>query len=153
MTKELTTSADGISITRIFDAPRAVVFNAWITPASFAAWFGGPDTEVPLDRCTIDARVGGTWKATMVLPDGTTIDWSGEFVEVVFPERLALTMRDRPGPECEPITVEFRDLDGKTEMVFRQSGGNMDADGYKQAGAGWMIFFDTMEAAFTAAST
>ena len=89
----------------------------------------------------------------MVLPDGNTINWDGEFQEVVVPERLALTMRDRPGPECEPITVEFRDLDGKTEMVFRQSGGNMDAEGYEHAGAGWMIFFDTMESAFTAAST
>ena len=149
MTNTMTANADGIVINRIFDAPRDVVFNAWITPASFAAWFGGPDTEIPLDRCTIDARVGGAWKATMVLPDGNTIDWDGEFQEVTFPERLALTMRDRPGPEFEPLTVEFRDLDGKTEMTFRQTGGNMEAAGYEQAGAGWMIFFDTMEAAFT----
>ena len=65
--------------------------------------------------------------------------------QVVFPERLVLTMRDRPGPECEALTVEFHDLDGKTEMTFRQTGGNMDATGYEQAGAGWMGFFDTME--------
>ena len=149
MTNRMTATAEGIDITRIFDAPREVVFNAWITPASFAAWFGGPDTEVPLESCTIDARVGGTWKATMVLPDGTTINWDGEFQEVVFPERLILTMRDRPGPNSEPLTVEFLDLGGKTEMKFHQFGGNMDAAEYEQAGAGWMTFFDTMEAAFT----
>ena len=151
MTNTITTNGDGISITRIFDAPREVVFDAWITPASFAAWFGGRDAEIPLDSCTIDARVGGTWKATMVLPDGTTINWDGEFQEVVFPERLVLTMRDRPGPECEPLTVEFRDLGGKTEMRFRQTGGNMDVTEYEHAGAGWMTFFDTMESAFAAA--
>jgi len=145
MTNTMTANDEGISITRIFDAPREAVFNAWITPASFAVWFGGPDTEIPLDSCAIDARVGGTWKATMVLPDGNTINWDGEFQEVVYPERLVFTMRDRPGPDYEPLTVEFRDLDGKTEMRFRQSGGNMDATGYEQAGAGWMIFFDTME--------
>lgn len=140
----------GIVITRSFDAPRDVVFNAWITPASFAAWFGGRDAVIPLDSCTIDARVGGVWTATMILPDGARINWDGEFREVVFPERLVLTMRDRPGPDFEPLTVEFRDLGGTTEMTFRQRGGNMDAAGYEQAGAGWMIFFDTMESAFVA---
>jgi len=137
-------SIDGIVITRIFDAPRELVFDAWITPASFAAWFGGPDTEIPLDSCEIDARPGGTWKATMVLPDAHTIDWHGTFVEVIAPERLVLTMADRPGDEFEPLTVTFHDQDGKTRMEFHQAGGHMDAEGYRHAGEGWMIFFDTM---------
>ncbi len=151
MTNSMTANARGISITRIFDAPREVVFKAWTTPAFFADWFGGQEAEIPLESCSIDARVGGLWKATMVLPDGTHIDWDGEFIEVVFPERLVLTMRDRPGPEVEPLTVEFREVDGKTEMKFHQFGGNMDATGYEQAGAGWMTFFDTMESAFASA--
>jgi len=141
----MTADSDGIAITRVFDAPREVVFRAWTTPASFAAWFGGRDVEVPLDTCSIDARVGGTWKATMVLPDGNAMHWDGEFREVAFPERLVLTMKDRPGTEFELLTVEFRDLDGRTEMSFHQVGGNIDAAGYEQAGAGWMVFFDTME--------
>lgn len=152
MTNSMEAGAEGISITRIFDAPPEVVFKAWTTPASFANWFGGPDADIPLDSCTIDARVGGSWKATMVLPDGATIDWNGEFIEVVFAERLVLTMRDRPGPDFEPLTVEFREVDGKTEMRFHQFGGNMDATGYEQAGAGWMTFFDTMESDFTGAT-
>jgi len=145
MTNTMTADSDGIAITRVFDAPREVVFRAWTTPASFAAWFGGRDVEVPLDTCSIDARVGGTWKATMVLPDGNAMHWDGEFREVAFPERLVLTMKDRPGTEFELLTVEFRDLDGRTEMSFHQVGGNIDAAGYEQAGAGWMVFFDTME--------
>jgi uncharacterized protein YndB with AHSA1/START domain len=147
----MTANAEGISITRLFDAPREVVFKVWTTAASFAEWFGGRDADIPLESCSIDARVGGLWKATMVLPDGSTIDWDGEFLEVVFPERLVLTMRDRPGPDFEPLTVEFREVAGKTEMKFHQFGGNMDAAGYEQAGAGWVIFFDTMESAFTSA--
>jgi len=144
MSNDLTTNADGIAITRIFDAPRELVFDAWITPTSFATWFGGPTADIPIDSCEIDARPGGAWKATMVLPDSTTIDWHGRFVEVVVPERLVLTMSDRPGPDFEPLTVTFHERDGKTEMRFEQRGGNMDAEGYQQAGAGWMVFFDTM---------
>jgi uncharacterized protein YndB with AHSA1/START domain len=145
MTDTITTDSEGIAITRTFDAPREAVFDAWTTPASFAAWFGGTEAAVPVGTCSIDARVGGTWTATMVLPDGNEIHWDGEFREVVYPERLVLTMRDRTGPEFELLTVEFRDLDGGTEMRFRQTGGNIDATGYEQAGAGWMAFFDTME--------
>jgi uncharacterized protein YndB with AHSA1/START domain len=151
MTNSMAANAKGISITRLFDAPREAVFKAWTTPASFADWFGGPDTDIPPESCSIDARVGGLWKATMVLPDGTNIHWDGEFIEVVFPERLVLTMRDRPGPDFEPLTVEFFEVDGRTEMKFHQFGGNMDAAGYEQAGAGWMTFFDTMESAFASA--
>jgi uncharacterized protein YndB with AHSA1/START domain len=144
LTDTMTSSVEGISITRIFDAPRELVFDAWITPSSFATWFGGPTAEIPIDTCEIDARPGGTWKATMVLPDANTIDWHGTFVEVVAPERLVLTMADRPGEEYEPLTVTFHDLDGKTRMEFHQAGGHMDADGYRHAGEGWMVFFDTM---------
>jgi len=151
MTNTMTADDGGIAITRVFDAPREAVFAAWTTPASFAAWFGGREATVPIDSCAIDARAGGTWRATMVLPDGNTIDWSGEFQVVDFPERLVVTMRDRPGLECEALTVEFHDLDGRTEMRFRQAGGNMDVAGYEQAGAGWMGFFDTMEADLTSA--
>ena len=147
----MTTSVDGIVITRIFDAPREFVFDAWITPASFAAWFGGPTAEIPIDSCEIDARPGGAWKATMVLPDANTIDWHGTFVEVIAPERLVLTMSDRPGDEFEPLTVTFHDLDGKTRMEFHQAGGHMDAEGYRHAGEGWMVFFDTMTTLLTAA--
>lgn len=145
MTNILTVSGEGIFITRIFDAPREAVYDAWTTPTSFAVWFGGPDVDVPIESCKIDAVVGGSWQATMVLPDGNQINWSGEFQEIVFPKRLVLTMKDRPGPNFEPLTIEFRELAGKTEMTFHQFGGNLDTTGYEQAGAGWMIFFDTME--------
>ena len=135
---------DGITIVRVFDAPRELVFNAWITPESFATWFGGPTAHVPVESVQINAVEGGTWCAKMHVEEHV-IDWHGTFTEVVHPARLAFTLQDRPGPESEPCTVDFRDVGGKTEMTFHQVGGHMDAEQYQQAGEGWMVFFDTME--------
>ena len=59
----------GMTITRTFSAPVDLVYAAWTTPEHFAVWFG---TEtVAVDDVTIDARPGGSWTATMHLPDGT----------------------------------------------------------------------------------
>ena len=57
----------GISMTRVFDAPRELVFAAWTEPARFAYWFGGAGTEVPTSSVEMDLRPGGQWKATMLL--------------------------------------------------------------------------------------
>ena len=51
-------AADGITITRVFDAPRELVFQAWTDPARFAHWFGGPDADVPVDGVAMDVRPG-----------------------------------------------------------------------------------------------
>lgn len=144
-TLSLETSAEGITITRRFKAPCEAVFRAWIEPARFAAWFGGRDVEVPVSSVSMDPRPGGTWCATMQLPDGNVINWHGEYQEVEPPERLVLTFADRPGDERELVAVTLRDVgDGWTEMHFRQTGGHNDADGYAQAGSGWQGFFDTL---------
>jgi hypothetical protein len=49
----------------------------------FARWFGGKDVQIPADRLGYEPAAGRAWSATMVLPDGNTIDWTGEFLEVV----------------------------------------------------------------------
>jgi uncharacterized protein YndB with AHSA1/START domain len=140
------TTAEGISMTRVFDAPRELVFRAWTEPERFAYWFGGTGAEVPMSSVEMDVRAGGAWKATMIIGPDQQIDWHGEFREVEAPERLVLTLSDRPGSEFELVTVELRELgDGRTEMRFRQTGGHMDAEGYEQAKAGWGSFFDAMD--------
>ena len=137
---------DGITITRVFDAPRELVFEARITPPHFGRWFGGPQAEVPVETISMDVRPGGRWSATMFAgPDRREIQWKGEFVEVDPPSRLVLTMTDE-ATEGEALTVTFADLDGKTEMVFHQGGGNLDREQYEQAKAGWMAFFDELAA-------
>jgi uncharacterized protein YndB with AHSA1/START domain len=133
---------DGISITRVFDAPRERVWQEWVEPARFADWFGGPEAEVPLATVSMDVRPGGAWRATM-LADGREIHWHGEFREVVEPERLVLTFCDQPGEDAyELVTVVLTDLgDGRTEMHFQQRG-SLSAERYRDAEQGWSGFFD-----------
>jgi uncharacterized protein YndB with AHSA1/START domain len=140
-------AAPGISIRRRFEAPRDRVYAAWTTPQHFAIWFGGSAAEVPVDSVLMDVSPGGQWRATMFAgPARQHIPWSGRYLEVDAPGRLVFTLADRPGDEHELVTVVLDDADGATQMEFTQVGGHMDADGYAQARAGWLTFFDTMDA-------
>ncbi|MFF2964608.1 SRPBCC domain-containing protein [Streptomyces sp. NPDC057963] len=139
---------EGIDITRVLDAPRERVFEAWTTPEHFAAWYGG-DAEVPLDRVSMDVRPGGAWSLVIVVP-GTEMPFHGVYREVVAPERLVFTLKDATAPvgiEGETVTVTFADRGGRTtEMVFRQRGGNLTAEQYAAAEDGWEAFFDALVA-------
>jgi uncharacterized protein YndB with AHSA1/START domain len=137
----------GIEIVRVFSAPRERVWREWTDPAAFADWYGGPEAEVPLPSVAMDVRPGGAWRATMFYgPQHHEINWSGEYHEVVEPERLVFTVSDQPGGgEYELVVVVLTDLgDGRTEMHFEQHG-HMEAKGYEAARGGWTIFFDRME--------
>jgi uncharacterized protein YndB with AHSA1/START domain len=138
---------EGIEIIRVFDAPREAVWREWTEPERFADWYGGADAEVPVESVSMDVRPGGAWKATMFAgPNRDEIPWSGEYVEVSEPERLVLTVKDRPGDEYELVTVTLTELDGgRTELRMLQTGGHMDAEGYERARQGCGGFFDRME--------
>jgi uncharacterized protein YndB with AHSA1/START domain len=146
---EQTTSDDGseagITLTRVFDAPREEVWKEWTEPERFADWYGGSEGEVPVDTMTMDVREGGAWRATM-LYGGREIHWKGEYQEVLEPERLVFTVSDQPGDEgFELVTVVLNDLgDGRTEMLFEQRG-HMTPEQYERAGQGWSGFFDVIE--------
>lgn len=146
---ELTT---GITITRVFDAPRERVWREWTEPDRFADWFGGRESEVPLSTVSMDVKPGGTLRATMFAgPDRREIRWKGEYVEVVEPERLVFTLSDQPTEDYELIVVVLNDLgDGRTEMHFEQRG-RMPAEAYERAGQGWSTFFDRIEEHLAAA--
>ncbi|MGW7575368.1 SRPBCC family protein [Streptomyces sp. NPDC054765] len=136
----------GIALTRAFDARRELVFEAWTTPEHFAYWFGG-ELEVPVDRMTMDVRPGGAWSLVMHTPDGGALPFSGVYREVAAPERLEFTLKDAAAPsgtEGEIVRVTLTDLDDRTEMAFRQLGGNLTSEQYRQAEAGWEGFFDRL---------
>jgi uncharacterized protein YndB with AHSA1/START domain len=140
-------ASPGLSITRIFDAPRERVWREWTEPARFADWFGGAHADVPVATVSMDVRVGGELRATMFAgPDRREIRWHGDFREVVEPERIVFAISDQPGgTEFELCTVVLTDLgDGRTEMRFRQEG-RMTAAQYEAAGEGWGTFFDRMD--------
>jgi uncharacterized protein YndB with AHSA1/START domain len=139
--------AEGITITRVFNAPRERVWREWTEPERFADWFGGTAAEIPVATVSMDVRAGGALRATMFAgPDRHEIRWRGEFQEVVAPERLVFTISDHPqGDEFELCTVVLTDLgDGRTEMLFSQRG-RMTPEQYERAGAGWGTFFARME--------
>src|SRR5471032_2441197 len=127
------TKSAGSTITRTFAAPPEAVFDAWVTPASFAAWFGGSGVDVPVDSVAMDVQPRGEWTATMILGAGMPdMNWFGEFVEVDRPNKLVMTLADRPGDARELVTVTFAAVEGGTEMLFRQTGGNLSPEEYER---------------------
>jgi len=139
------TDGDGITITRVFDAPRELVWREWTEAERFSDWFGGPEHEVPLSSVAMDVRPEGRWRLTMLIgPERREVHWEGEYRIVEEPERLVFTVTDRPDEEAyELVTVVLTDLgDGRTEMLLTQRGGGLSAEEYERAGQGWSRFFD-----------
>jgi uncharacterized protein YndB with AHSA1/START domain len=136
----------GIRIRRVFDAPPELVWAEWTTPEAFADWFGGPDSEVPLESVSMDVTPGGAWRLTMFAEPGRRkINWKGEYKEVDEPERLVFTVSDQPHDErYELVIVELADLgDGRTEMHFEQRG-FLSPEQYEYTKQGWGTFFDRL---------
>ncbi len=150
--KSVEKDPEGLTLTLVaeFDAAPERVWREWTEPERFADWFGGVEAEVPVASVSMDVRDGGTWSATM-FAGGRTIQWRGEYREVVLPERLVLTITDQPeGDERELITVVLRDLGDRTEMEFEQRGGGLSPEQYERAGSGWGGFFDRIAARLAA---
>jgi uncharacterized protein YndB with AHSA1/START domain len=134
----------GYTITRVFAAPRELVWDAWTDPAQFAEWFGGP--QYPMVDMKMDVRPEGKWSGTMHVGDDHKISWRGWFIELAKPERLVMAISDQDivDDKYETFTVTLADLGGKTEMVLRQSGGNLTDEQYEQAKEGTSAFMDAM---------
>jgi uncharacterized protein YndB with AHSA1/START domain len=146
-------SEPGITMTRVFDAPRERVWLEWTEPEAFADWFGGTESDVPLDTVAMDVRPGGEWRLTMYFgAERREIRWRGDYREVVAPERLVFTVTDQPDSDAyELVTVVLVDLgDGRTEMQFEQRGGGLTPEEYERAGQGWGAFFDRVDARLAA---
>jgi len=136
-----------IAVTRVFAAPPQRVWQEWTEPERFADWFGGAESEVPLETVSMDVRPGGAWRLTMFAEPGRRrIDWHGEYIEVEPPERLVLTLSDQPeGDRYALVTVVFSDLgDGRTEMAFEQTG-PLPPELVEAAKQGWGVFFDRID--------
>jgi len=111
-----------IVLTRIFDAPRELVFSAWTDPKHFAKWWGPKGFTNP--TCELDARPGGAIRVFMQAPNGTSHAMGGRFIEIVPPERLVFltnAFEDAQGaPQLEVHnTVTFAVHEGKTKVTLR----------------------------------
>jgi uncharacterized protein YndB with AHSA1/START domain len=132
-------------ITRIFDAPRPLVFAAWIDPAQAARWWGPKGFTTVSNE--MDVRVGGAWRRCMRSPQGTEHRSRGVYREIVAPERLAFTFAWEQGgsPGHGPETVvmlTFRDLgDNRTELTLHQAP-FCTIEGRDDHRAGWSSCFE-----------
>jgi uncharacterized protein YndB with AHSA1/START domain len=145
MTEPTRFGTAGFATTRVFEAPRERVWREWTEPARFADWFGGVDCDVPISTVSMDVRPGGELRATMFCgPRRHEIRWTGEYREVVAPERLVFTISDRDDG-FELVTVVLADLgDGRTEMRFEQRG-HQRPDEYERTERGWGAFFARLD--------
>ena len=88
----MTTPSDlEIRLTRMFDAPRALVFEAMHTPEHVKQWWGCLAQGYPVPVCEIDLRPGGTWRFVNRLPNGKEVAFHGVYREIARPERVVNT--------------------------------------------------------------
>jgi uncharacterized protein YndB with AHSA1/START domain len=115
-------SAQEITITRVVEAPRDLVWKAWTEPEQLAEWWGPAGWSNPLPNVTMDVRPGGAFHVTSISDeDGSEMSTGGVYREVVEPERLVL---EEPAEgswhDGSVSAVTFTDLgDGRTEIVLR----------------------------------
>jgi uncharacterized protein YndB with AHSA1/START domain len=142
-----------LAFTRLFDAPREMVFKAWTDPEQLARWWGPKDCTAP--SVTLDARPGGAWRIGMRSADGSDHCTGGVFREVVEPERLVFTFI-WDGQHGEPtnemlVTVIFAEERGKTRLTFRQAPFLKHDDRLSHRG-GWEESFDKLVAVLASAA-
>ena len=112
-----------LTVSRVLDAPRALVFKTWTQPEHIARWWG-PEGFTTI-RFEMDVRVGGAYRFGMRSPQGTEHWKRGVYREIVPPERLVFTFAWEAadgtlGPELI-TTVTFAEEAGKTRLTLHQS--------------------------------
>lgn len=139
-----------VAVTRLFDAPRELVWKAWTDPKMMAQWFGprGFTSTVP----ELDVRVGGALRIVMHGPDGNDYPMKGVFREVKPLERLVFTniAIDNDGHHLleGETTVILSERDGKTTLVVTSHAvGKVPLAPQMLAGmeAGWTQSIDKLE--------
>lgn len=138
-----------VTLTRIFDAPRELVFKMWTEPQHLKRWWGPSVFTNPV--CDVDLRPGGKWRIVMRSPDGTDYPGGGIYREIVPPERLVFTnnAEDAHGKILlqGETTVTFADSGGKTQLTLQTRATVMDpiAAAYIQGmEAGWSQSLDSL---------
>lgn len=124
-------------ITREFDAPRELVFEAFTDPALFSRWIGPRDLKMRLE--TYQAKAGGSWRYIHTDPGGNEYGFHGVFHEVTAPERIIQTFEFEGLPEKGHVTLEtakFESLPGNRTRLLIQTvfQSVADRDGMVQSG-------------------
>lgn len=145
-----------VLITRVFDAPRELVFQAWTDPEHLRRWFAprGCTVEFPF----IDLRQGGEFRSCVRTPDGQDCWCKGTYLEIVAPERIvySIGMADEHGnpvdsaagkdpewPRETVVTVTFAEHGNQTKLTLHQ---NVSEEVAKRTGAypSWLQMLDLL---------
>lgn len=131
-------------ITRIFDAPRDLVFKVWTDPAHVAQWWGPNGFKTTIQE--MDVRPGGHWRYAMRGPDGNDYPFDGVYAEVVEPERLVFdgTIHSDPGQRVW-TEVTFTEQEGKTKVTVHQVY-SFESAATRGASLGWNQQLDRLTA-------
>ena len=122
-----------VVVTRSFDAPARLVFEAWSTPELFKRWWVPKSMGMTLRSCEMDVRTGGSYR----LGFGDGMDFFGTYLEVTPPSLIVWT-NDEGGENGSTTTVTLTEHDGKTLLVMSElypSKEALDADGAGAADA------------------
>jgi uncharacterized protein YndB with AHSA1/START domain len=122
MPSDADTQARTLVLSRVFDAPRGLLFKAWTTPEQVAAWWG--PMGFVTTHCDMDIRPGGSFRFCMRSPEGEDRWKVGTYREIVAPERIVFTFawadaNFTPGHQTL-VTVTLDDLGAKTRLTLRQ---------------------------------
>ena len=111
-----------IIISRTFNAPARIVFDAWTRPEFVKRWWAPQAQCVTMVGCEADVRVGGAYRYQLRTPDGNAFAFSGRYTEITPPSRLVYTQVFEPMAEAGEmrITVTFEEREGKTHLVSHE---------------------------------
>jgi uncharacterized protein YndB with AHSA1/START domain len=127
-------------LTRVFDAPRRLVFEAWTKAEHVSRWFA--PRPLTMARCEVDFRPGGAFRFVMHAPDGTDYPFEGAFGEIVPPERIVFTGTVHEG-NVAVTTVTFVEHEGKTTLTMKQTFA-FESDATRGAKQGWTMTLDQL---------
>jgi uncharacterized protein YndB with AHSA1/START domain len=139
-----------LTMTRVLDAPRTLVWEVWTNPTHAARWWGPKDFTNPVYES--DLRPGGKMRIHMRAPDGTIFPMSGVYEEVVVPERIVLfgpAEMDGAVIFDARTTVTFEEHEGKTTLTVHQAYLNVTpaaAPALAGATIGWTQSLDRLAA-------
>lgn len=147
-----TPAPDEIRITRVFDAPRELVWKAWTTPAMLVHWFGCAAFSTV--SAEADVRIGGAWRVVLRSPEGEDVPSYGTYIAVRPVEHLAFThqwekqpVAVNPAHHHTQVTVHLHAEGRRTRLEFRQTGLATEASRDSHIG-GWCDSMDALAAQF-----
>jgi uncharacterized protein YndB with AHSA1/START domain len=114
-TLKVTTPNDQeVMLTRVFDAPRRMVFDAFTKPELLKRWFGPRGWS--LSQCEVDLKVGGKWRFVLRSPEGQEMGMSGVWRELQPYDRMVHTESFDDFPGESQVTTVLTEKDGKTTL-------------------------------------